>query len=30
MPVIRKNDCNREIEDIKRIIMGDIDEKLNI
>ena len=29
-PIIRKNDCNREIEDIKRILMGHIDEKLNI
>lgn len=28
--IIRKNYCNREIEDIKRILMGHIDEKLNI
>jgi len=30
IPIIRKNYCNREIEDIKRILMGHIDEKLNI
>lgn len=29
-PIIRKNDCNGEIEDINRIIMGHTDEKLNI
>ena len=30
IPIIRKNDCNREIEEVKRITMGHIDEKLNI
>lgn len=29
-PIIRKNDCNGEIEDINRIIMGHTDEKLSI